>query len=135
MGNVFRWLYRGLIKDIIKEHPSLKVEYRHWSSREMIEDPKAIVIGHSFGAAAANRNTIKAALLVTLDCRDGFSTKYKSKADCLHLNFWQRWPLRGYPIAGAFDVECFKCGHLGIVKDKTMHNFVLGNIADLMGKN
>lgn len=131
-GVFFKWLYRGLIQEIKKQHPNIKIESRHWTNREIINDKKAIVISHSFGANAANRNARNVALLVTLDCRNGFNRKYISRAKCLHLNFYQKKPLRGYPINGAFDVELIGTSHLGIVKDATVHNFVLGNIADLL---
>lgn len=135
-GIFFRWLWRGLVKDIAKQYPDLKVERRHWTSKEMINDPCAIVIGHSFGAVAANTLTYKCRLLVTLDCRNGFTSEYKTHLknakDGFHLNFYQQHSgLPGYPIDGAIN-EVVKASHLGIVKHPIVYKSVMSEIERVM---
>ena len=129
MGIFFQWLYNGLVKDIIKAYPHIKVERRHWLSKEMVNNPYAIVIGHSLGANAANRNTFKCKVLFTLDCRDGFHGEYKSNLNKLgrglHFNYYQKsLGLPGYPIDGAIN-ERVESSHLGIVKHPVVYNGVM----------
>lgn len=101
-----RWLKRGILKDL--EDHGFKIEYRHWLSKKPIVDPKVIVIGHSFGAMAANRNTHLCRKLITLDCRNGNPrAKFKTNLDAkIHTNYYQQSKgLKGYPIEGANNIK------------------------------
>lgn len=116
-GVVFRWLYRGEIK-AIEKHFNVKAERRHWTDKRVINNNKTIVIGHSFGAWAALKNTQYCMLLITFDVRNGKDKKYKKRRPHVKCaNFYQQKSLlKGYIVSGARNFHVSDATHGNIVK-------------------
>ena len=75
-----------------------------------------LIISHSFGAGYAIKHSIKTKHLITMDAR-AWDFWNNSKLETYlprHTNFYQKLPLRGYPIRGATNIDMGFCGHTNL---------------------
>lgn len=119
------FLRRSIIKKIKKKWPHAEIEQRHWRSTELIfADQADIVIGHSFGAWAAIRNTVDVPLVITFDPRKMGGSNFVAMEGPHYLNFWQRakfplfrlFNLQGFEVDGGHNLRLWGTSHGKIVK-------------------
>jgi len=130
-GNIFKWLWHGQIKHLALKYPDLTIERHHWLSKRPIDDPDVIVIGHSFGAAAALKNTLRCNTIFLFDCRNGFLTNYETNNEKIACyNYHQSKPLKGYHVFGADNFFVKGSSHLKIVTNYEAHKGIVKAIEE-----
>jgi hypothetical protein len=95
---------RGLLEPLKVFYPMMKYQVYPWWFPVFLPEEPVILVGHSFGGSRAISIARPGDILVTLDPRSMFTTRFEAPA-LVAFNFYRKGRMPGYEVAKAINVR------------------------------
>jgi len=123
-----RYVRKNFKKQLEMSFKDIKVEVLPWNTRKKLYAD--VIIAHSFGAGKACLSTsTNCKLLVTMDARRWkawLNDKFvKPKNAVIHMNYYQKRGLRGFPIENAHNVNPTLSSHTKLPSELQIWDYVV----------